>query len=87
MGCVLLFAPKVGWECRKFIGVQQERHWRSAGKALAIAGQTLVRFQGVAVGADGAIGGPFGNGISGMAFVFWKAAISHLPACFRRVSV
>jgi hypothetical protein len=56
-------------------------------KALAITGRTLVRLQGVPFGLDGTISGPFGNGISGMAFVFWKAAISHLPACFGRVSV
>jgi hypothetical protein len=58
------------------------------GKLLAIAGErSFGQSQGVAVGLDGAIGGPFGNGVSGTAFVFWKAAISHLPACFRRVSV
>jgi len=86
MDCIFLVA-NVGGRCRKFIGARQEGTLAVGGKALAIAGRAPVRFQGVAVGLDGAIGGPFGNGVSGTAFVFWKAAISHLPACFRRVSV
>ena len=39
---------------------------------------------GFTLGADSGPGGPFGNGLSGMLFVFWKEVINHLPACFCR---
>ena len=32
-------------------------------------------------------GGPGGNGVSGTAFVFWNAAMSHCPAVLRRTWV
>jgi len=86
MDCIFLVAPNVGGKAKK-LSVFSRTDTGGARKALAITGRTLVRFQGVAFGLDGTLGGPLGNGISGMPFVFWKAAISHLPACFRRVSV
>jgi hypothetical protein len=86
MDCISCLLPMSGGKAenssvfgRKDTGGRQE----GAGNHRPNAGSG----QGVGVGLDGAIGGPLGNGISDMAFVFWKAAISHLPACFRRVSV
>ena len=86
MDCIFLLDPDVGGKA-KILSVFGRTATGGARKALAITGRMLVRFQGAALGAGGAFGGPFGNGISGVPFVFWKAAISHLPACFRRVSV